>query len=53
MGAKNKHGIRRKAKGGGKKWRPSPGDPVIEERKNKDRTDWKGAVRDVFRKKQP
>jgi hypothetical protein len=48
MGRKNEHGIRKKAKGGGKKWRPSPGDPVLKERKRKDRTKWVGSLRDLF-----
>lgn len=50
MGSKNRHGIRNKAKGGGKKWRPSPNDPVLEERKKNDRIDWKPSIGDLFKK---
>lgn len=50
MANKNKHMIRHKAKGSGKKWRPSPNDPGMEGPKSKPPTKWYGTTRDLFSK---
>lgn len=51
MGRTNVHGIRHKAKGGGKKWRPSPNDIILQPPvKPKVQTKWTD-IRSVFKKK--
>jgi hypothetical protein len=52
MGRTNKHLIRHKAKGGGKKWRPGPNDPIFEQSKPRaEKTNWRDSVADVFGKR--
>lgn len=51
MALTNSHGIRHKAKGGGKKWRPSPNDPVLAQPQARlITTKWTNSIRDLFRK---
>jgi hypothetical protein len=52
MGQTNIHGIRHKAKGGGKKWRPSPNDHILEQKpKPRLQNPWTQSVRDALRRK--
>lgn len=52
MGRVNKHGIRHKARGWHKKWRPSPNDPALAPpKKPAVQTKWSDSIKDVFQKK--